>query len=125
MGAGGQVGVLDAGTGKEGLWASGMQGRVTGEDVKGLNEPLLVSDAERFYVALNKPAKVAAGMVQSNFSNGIRCQSVNGFVAAFHRKDGEKKVTGQPMAYKKGDMAWHSQSPLRHQMIVLEQFDHL
>jgi outer membrane protein assembly factor BamB len=123
----GIVVVLDAVTGKEIATCNAVQGRITAADVKGLHDPLLLADADRFYVALNKAdsGKVAAGQLHSNFSNGVRCQMVNGYVTAFHRKDGEKKTAGEVKAFKKGDMVWHSQTPLLNQMVIVEQFEQL
>jgi outer membrane protein assembly factor BamB len=75
-----------------------------------LKEPLLLRDADQFYVALNKPTegnKVWMGIVSNNFSTGLRCFPVNGFLAAFD---------------KKGEFLWHSDGPIHNQMIVLDQF---
>jgi outer membrane protein assembly factor BamB len=123
----GIVAVLDAATGKEIVAGNAVQGRITAADVKNLRAPLLLADADRFYVALNRAddGKGVASQLHSNFSNGVRCLPVNGYVAAFQRKDGSKKVAGQPKAFKKGDMAWHSQAPLHNQMVILEQFEQL
>ena len=63
--------------------------------------------------------------MQSNFSNGTRCQPVNGWFVALHRQDGAKKVGGAVKAYKKGDLAWLPNAPILNQMIVLDQFEQL
>jgi hypothetical protein len=121
----GQVTVLDVATGKELLSSNLVQGRITPEDVKGLQAPLLLGDAERFYVALNKPidaTKVSGGLVHNNFNNGTRCQLVNGWFLALQRHDGERKTKTGTIAWKKGDLAWHLSQPMHNQMIVVEQF---
>jgi hypothetical protein len=103
-----------------------VQGRITAEDVKGLKDPLLLQDGERFYVALSKPinsGKVFGGLLHNNFNNGTRCLNVNGWFVAVHRQDGQKKVGDRDLAWKKGDLAWHSYMPVQNQMIVLDQFD--
>src|SRR5262249_7221089 len=41
---------------------------------------------------------------------GTRCAPVNGYVAAYD---------------KKGELVWHSDGPIQHQMVVLEQFKSL
>jgi outer membrane protein assembly factor BamB len=121
----GNIAILDAATGRELLSCNVIQGRITPEDVKGLQAPLLLGDAERFYVALNKPidvAKVSGGMVYNNFNNGTRCQLVNGWFLALHRQDGQGKTKNGDIAWKKGDLAWHLSQPMHNQMIVVEQF---
>jgi outer membrane protein assembly factor BamB/tetratricopeptide (TPR) repeat protein len=123
----GNLVVLDAASGKEVMSSNVARHRIGPDDIKGLKEPLLLADADRFYVALNKPidgGKVA-GQMHNNFSNGVRCQPVNGWIVAVHRKDGTKKVGGEMKAFKKGDFDWHSLSPLSHQLMILEQFDRL
>jgi outer membrane protein assembly factor BamB/tetratricopeptide (TPR) repeat protein len=75
-----------------------------------LKEPLLVRDAEQYYVALNKAVegnKVWMGIVSNNFGTGLRCFPVNGFLASFDNK---------------GEFLWHSDGPIHNQMLVLEQF---
>ena len=122
----GTVTVLDAGTGKELLRSNVVQHRITAADVKGLREPLLLADSERFYIALNKPidaARVGGGLLHNNFNNGTRCQTVNGWFLALHRHDGQRKTQSGEIAWKKGDMAWHLDMPMKNQMIVLEQFE--
>jgi outer membrane protein assembly factor BamB len=121
----GNITVLDAATGKELLASNLVQGRITLEDVKGLQAPLLLGDAERFYVALNKPidaAKVGGGLVHNNFNNGTRCQLVNGWFLALQRHDGERQTKSGMSSWKKGDLAWHLSQPMNNQMIVVEQF---
>ncbi|MBI3823680.1 MAG: PQQ-binding-like beta-propeller repeat protein [Planctomycetes bacterium] len=125
----GKLTVLDD-KGKVLVTSNLVQGRITVEDIKGLQEPLLLQDADRFYVALNRPldpAKIAKasvnvnGVIQTyfqfynNFNNGTRCLNVNGWFVAVHRNDTAKA--------KKGDLAWHSYMPIHNQMIVLDQFE--
>jgi outer membrane protein assembly factor BamB/tetratricopeptide (TPR) repeat protein len=120
--------VLDAATGQEILSSSVLGGRIGPDEIKSLKDPLLLADADRFYFMLNRPTeggKLAGGQVHSNFSNGLRCIPVNGWVVALHRKDGERRVGEHAKAFKKGEFAWHSLSPLAHQMVVVEQFDQL
>lgn len=131
----GKVVVLDASSGKELLTTSVLQNpspkvesRITKDDLKNLSEPLLLADSDRFYVALNQLpdiGQVSGGVVSSNFSNGVRCAPLNGWFVALHRKDGEIKRDGQVRGFKKGELAWYSDSPMSHQLIVLEQFDNL
>jgi hypothetical protein len=124
----GHVAVLDAATGAELLTGNIARGKIGPEDLKNLHQPLLLADADRFYIALNKSGdagKVIAGQVQNNFTNSLRCYPINGWVLALHRKDGTVKVNGESRPYKKGDLAWHSFAPLYHQMLILEMFDQL
>lgn len=121
----GKVVVLETAGGKELLNAGLIHGRVTTEDLKNLKDPLLLRDAERYYIALSKghdANKFASGFVANNFSNGLRCFPVNGWVVAFHRKPGERKVGDRTLTWKAGDFHWHSYKPLDNQMIILEQF---
>lgn len=122
----GKLTVLNAQTGNELISTSLVQGRIALQDLKGLQEPLLLQDGERFYVALNQPidrSKVGGGLLHNNFNNGTRCLNVNGWFLAVHRQAGEKKVNGQDIVWKKGDLAWHSYMPVQNQMIVLDQFE--
>jgi outer membrane protein assembly factor BamB/tetratricopeptide (TPR) repeat protein len=124
----GNVTVLNAATGDELLTGNVIHRKVAAEDLKGLQNPLLVADADRVYIALNKPldlGKLAGGTVHNNFANGLRCYPINGWVVALHRKDGVAKIGGDSKPFKKGDFAWHSFAPLHQQMLVLEQFDQL
>jgi len=61
--------------------------------------------------------------LHNNFNNGTRCLTVNGWFVAVQRQDGAKKVNGKEIAWKKGDVAWHSYVPMSNQMVVMEQFD--
>jgi hypothetical protein len=122
----GQLTVLEVKTGKVVLETNVLQGRISIEDLKGLKEPMLLYDNERFYVALNKPiepTKVGGGLVHNNFNNGVRCQIVNGWFFAIHRADGQKKIGDRQITWKKGDFAWHPSQPVRNQLLITEQFD--
>jgi outer membrane protein assembly factor BamB/tetratricopeptide (TPR) repeat protein len=122
----GTLTVLDAETGKELISTNLAQGRITQQDIKGLKDPLLLQDGERFYVALNKPielSKVANGLLFNNFSNGARSLPVNGWFLAVHRQTGEKKVGDKLVPFKKGDLAWHSYMPVQNQLLVVDQFE--
>ncbi|MSQ94099.1 MAG: hypothetical protein EXR98_06030 [Gemmataceae bacterium] len=122
----GMLTVLAADTGKVLVTRNLVKARITPADIKGVRDPLLLQDSERFYVALNQPIdpnKVAGGEIHNNFSNGTRCLRVNGWFAALHRHDGKRKFAGGEVAWKKGDLAWHSHLPVHNQMIVLEQFE--
>lgn len=124
----GNIVVLDAANGAEIQTGNVIHRKIGLDNVKGLQNPLLLADADRFYVVLSKPVdagKFVGGGVHNNFSNGLRCYPVNGWVAALHRKDGSAKVNGETKPYKKGDFAWHSFAPLQHQMLILEQFAEL
>jgi outer membrane protein assembly factor BamB len=119
---------LDVGTGAELLNAKVVYGRVTPADVIGLKDPLLLRDAERFYVALNKPVdgtKVANGFVMNNFQSAVRCAPVNGWFVALHRQAGQRQAGDKTVTWKAGDFHWHSYTPLANQLVILEQFDQL
>jgi len=128
----GKLFALDAATGKNILSTSVLQAdrapRIKAEDLKNLHEPLLLRDQERFYLALNKAVdtnQVAGGVIGNNFSNGLRCGVVNGWFIAFHAVDGKRKVGDRDIEWKKGQIAWHSFTPVTNQLIVLEQFRNL
>ncbi|MCI0462193.1 MAG: hypothetical protein L0Z62_35015 [Gemmataceae bacterium] len=107
----GKITVVDLRTEKTVLNGNVVQGRVTLDDVKNLQKPLLLEDSERFYVALNTPVnnnKVAGGILANNFANGLRCGVVNGWFCCFEKKTGE--------------FLWHLESRTDNQMIILEQF---
>ncbi len=121
----GNLTVLNAETGKELLTTNICQHRITTEDLKGLRDPLLLQDGERYYIALNKPidtGKVAGGMLHNNFNNGARCLAVNGWFVFVQKNDGSRKVGNRDITWKKGDV-WHSFVPIANQMIVMEQFE--
>jgi len=122
----GALTVLDVNTGKIVLESNVAQGRISVEDLKGLRDPVLLHDGERFYVALNKAidgAKVGGGLLHNNFNNGTRCQIVNGWFLAIHRADGQKKLGDRDITWKKGDLAWHSDKPIANQLLIVEQFE--
>jgi outer membrane protein assembly factor BamB len=122
----GTLTVLEAETGKQLVSTTILQGRVAAANIKTLAEPLLLQDAERFYVALNEPVqsgRVAGGLLHNNFNNGTRCLTVNGWFVAIHREAGSKKLGEREIKWKKGDLAWHSYNPVKNQMIVLDQFE--
>jgi outer membrane protein assembly factor BamB len=119
----GKLVVLDVATGKELMVGNAAQHRITADDLKNLKDPLLLADRDRFYVALSQPVdgnKVGAGALHNNFTNGVRCFPVNGWIVAFHRKPGK---TAGGVEFKAGDMAWHSSKKIENQMMVLEQFE--
>ena len=121
----GKVIALDANTGAELLSANIIHGRVTLDEINGVKEPLLLRDADHFYVMLNKPinaTKVAHGCVANNFNNNLRCAPVNGWVVALHGHNGQRRNGNADISWKVGDFAWHSYMPLRNQLVVLEQF---
>ena len=124
----GKCSVLDAHTGKELLTSNVAQYRIAPQDLNGLKDVLLMEDAERYYIALNRPVdagKIVQGVLQNNFNNGTRCLPVNGWFLALHKTDGKRNINGREIAWKKGDMAWHSQTPIKNQMLIVEQFEHL
>lgn len=124
----GKTTILDARTGKELLSSNLAQYRIAPQDLTGLQAPLLLQDSERYYIALNKPIdanKIVNGHVHNNFNNGTRCLPVNGWFVALHKEDGKRKIGERDVSWKKGDMAWHSQTPIKNQMLIVEQFDHL
>jgi outer membrane protein assembly factor BamB len=125
---GGRLVVLDAHTGAELLSTSVVQGRVSADDARSLHEPLLLADADRFYLALNHAvdkSKVGGGVLMNNFQIGIRSRPVNGYVMAFHRHAGAVKVGDHAIDVAKGELAWHSFAPIENQMLVTEQWDQL
>ncbi len=121
VGADGMLTVVDSSTGAEVFSATVFQGRIGPEDVKGLKNPYVVADAERFYVFLNKPAEAAKGIsnIASNFQSNMRNIFVNGWIMALHRTDGTNKAG----AWKKGDLHWHSFRPIENQMLIAEMLD--
>jgi outer membrane protein assembly factor BamB len=128
IGPQGELTVLDADTGRQLLAASVVHGRIAASDLKELKDPLLLADAERFYVCLNQPVeatRVAAGRLHNNFNNAVRCDTVNGWVVALHRKAGGRQAGDRTITWKAGDLAWHSHTPVTNQLVVLEQFDEL
>lgn len=105
-----------------------VQFRITKNDIKNLHQPLLLADADHFYVALNQPVDpqvVTGGRLVNNFQNGLHCEIVNGWVCAFHRTAGSRKIGGIEETWKKGDFDWHSCRPVANQMIVLDQFERM
>jgi outer membrane protein assembly factor BamB/tetratricopeptide (TPR) repeat protein len=124
----GKLTAIEVDTGRELIVASVTQGRIPADEMKTVREPLLLADADRFYIALNKPVDgqtVQGGLLHNNFSNGLRCGIVNGWVVALQRQDGERKAGDKAVAWKKGDLAWHSYTPILNQMLVLDQFEQL
>lgn len=123
----GNMTVMSADTGKELLAANLCQYQITAEEIKSLHNPLLLQDADRYYVALNKPidaGKVANGLLHNNFNNGSRCLPVNGWFVFVQKRDGSRAgADGKTITWKKGDVS-HSCLPIANQLIVLEQFDH-
>ncbi|MSQ93449.1 MAG: hypothetical protein EXR98_02710 [Gemmataceae bacterium] len=122
----GNVTVLDVESGNVLLTSNVVKGRVTVEELKNLRQPVLLQDSERFYIALNKPidaGKVGGGLLHNNFNNGTRCLPVNGWFVALHRQDGQRKVGDRDLAWKKGDLAWHSYMPVKNQMLIVDQFE--
>lgn len=122
----GTVVVLDAATGRDLMKSSITRGQIKAEDLKALEKPLLLADADRFYVALNRPVddnKIAGGLVQNNFTSGVRCRPINGWFAAFKRGDGEEKLGARSVPRKNGDFLWHTYKPMENQLIVVENFD--
>lgn len=102
------------------------QFRISPNELKDVDNPLLVADNDHFYVALNKPIdsqQVVGGQVGNNFYAGLACEPVNGWVCAFARRDGNATIQGTPLSWKKGDMVWHSYRPISNQMLVVEQFE--
>lgn len=133
----GQLTVLGVADGKELVTSNILQGRVTAQDLVNLREPLLLADSDRFYVALNRPidkGKVAdisiyvngvnklVTSLNNNINIGTRCTVVNGWLVAVHRRDGQRNLGQRKLAWKKGDLAWHTYMPVTNQMLVLEQF---
>jgi len=107
----GKLILLDARGGREIVTANMKQFRVsTGEDLKELDQPLLLDDGEHFFVALNTNnanRKMLNSNVSNNFSSGIRCLPINGWFCCLD---------------KKGEFLWHGHDRFLNQMIVVEQF---
>jgi tetratricopeptide (TPR) repeat protein len=120
----GVLAVLDVTTGRDILKTNVLQGRVKPDDLKNLYEPLLLSDRDHFYLALNHAVdgtQAFNGWIGSNFTNGLRCRVINGWFMAFYARD----VQERSGLRKKGELHWHSFKPLTNQMIVLDQFKDL
>jgi outer membrane protein assembly factor BamB/tetratricopeptide (TPR) repeat protein len=122
----GQLTVLDVATGNVLVNSNVVQGRITLQDLKSLENPLLLQDGDRYYVALNKPidrSKVNNGALHNNFQSGARSLTVNGWFLAVHRHDGKKQINDREITWKKGDLAWHSYMPITNQLLVVDQFE--
>ncbi len=123
----GKLTIVEAATGKVILTSNITSGgRVTVEDLRNLRNPLLLSDSDRYYVALNRPidaTAVSQGNIYNNFNNVTRCLPVNGWVVAVYKNDGQRKAQDRMISWKKGDLAWHSQTPITNQLLVMDQFD--
>jgi outer membrane protein assembly factor BamB len=106
----GKLILLNAHTGQEIVTANMKQFRIGAEDLKELDQPLLLDDGENFFVALNTNnanKKMLSSNVSNNFSSGTRCLPVNGWLCCLDRK---------------GDFLWHGHDRFLNQMIVVEQF---
>lgn len=124
----GKMTVVDLKTQQVAAQANLLHGRITKESLKNLHQPLLLADRDYYYVALNHaidPNIVSGGQLATEFGNGLRCETVNGWFGAFHRKDGSKKVDGKDKAWKAGDLHWYSSEPIANQLVVVEHFDQL
>lgn len=124
----GKMTVMDLKTQKVAALANLLHGRITKESLKNLHQPLLLADRDYFYVALNHPIDanlVNGGQLATEFGNGLRCETVNGWFGAFHRKDGSKKVDGKEKKWTTGDLHWYSSEPIANQLVVVEHFDQL
>src|SRR5262249_24216390 len=109
--ANGKTTILDAHSGKELLTANVAQHRIAPQDWAALKDVLLLQDAERYYIPLNKPVdagRINQGLLHNNFNNGTRCLPVNGWFLALYKNDGKRTIGDREIAWKKGDMAWHS-----------------
>jgi hypothetical protein len=130
----GKTTILDSKTGNVLAVGNVAQYRVAPQELNGLSDVLLLQDADHYYIALNRPLnrqKVVVNNqtgkpeVYNNFTNGTHCHSVNGWFVALHKTDGQRTISGKDVKWSKGDMAWHSQTPIENQMIVLEQFEQM
>jgi outer membrane protein assembly factor BamB len=82
------------------------------KDLEKAQAVYLLSDAERFYVAIHRPSDPNVnpwGGPWPNLVNGIRCVPVNGKVYAFGRETGKREWKGEA----------------QNQMLVLDQFKDL
>jgi outer membrane protein assembly factor BamB len=106
----GKLIMVDLRSQQEVLRTSVLHGRITAEEIKNLHEPLLLTSGEAYYLALNKviDGQQVNGTLANNFSNAMRCRTVNGWFCAFD---------------KKGKFLWHSYKPIVNQLVVLDYFD--
>ena len=117
--------VLDVETGQLVFQTNLLQGPVGLDDVVNLEEPLLLQDRDRYYIALNQPLKVHEEKLYNNFANGLRCRTVNGWVLSFFREDGQHMHNGNLVNHKKGGFDWCSPHKIENQFVIVEQFENL
>jgi outer membrane protein assembly factor BamB len=105
----GKLILISARTGKDIVTANMKQFRVGAEDLKELDQPLLLDDGENYFVALNAKPVVGRNFssVSNNFSNGTRCLPMNGWLCCLDHK---------------GEFLWHGHDRYLNQMLVVEQF---
>lgn len=106
----GEVVVYNGITGQQ-VFAAKMDEKKLPEHLAKVDDAMLMSDPERFYVALNRPVE-AAQMAFNNgnqvVQQGMKLTKVNGTVYAFERATGKR--------------LWFSAEQFDNQMILTEQF---
>jgi hypothetical protein len=106
--AAGDVTVLAAADGKEVFRAKLDAGKL-GKHLEKVNDAMLFSDADRFFVVLNRPNEGQNRFgYQPALGQAIRSVRVNGVMYAFERASGKR--------------LWHTDEQLEDQAVSLEQF---
>ncbi|MFO0969659.1 MAG: PQQ-binding-like beta-propeller repeat protein [Gemmataceae bacterium] len=120
--------ILNAETGEELVKTNVIKSQILADDLRGLERPILLADADRYYIALNRPVdgnKISGSVIGNNFNNGMSCAQVNGWVLALKRGEGEEKIGGAVRKRTNGDFLWHTFKPLANQMVLVEQFEEM
>jgi outer membrane protein assembly factor BamB/tetratricopeptide (TPR) repeat protein len=109
--AAGDVVVLNAADGKE-LFQAKLDAGKVGKHLEKVNDPLLLADADRFFVVLNRPQEGGNRFgFNPAFTQSIRSVRVNGHMYAFERATGKR--------------LWYTDEQMEDQTISIEQFEEI
>ena len=103
----GDIVVLNAADGKE-VFKNRLDEAKKGKHLEKVNDAMLLSDGERFFVLLNRPHEGANRGYNPIFTQAIRSVKVNGTMYAFDRASGKR--------------LWFTDEQFEDQHLVLEQF---
>lgn len=106
----GEVVVFDTRTGDQ-VFKSKLDEKKLAQHMDKVNEAILLSDHERFYIALNRPVEANNGTVNAAVVHGMRQVKVNGPVYCFNKSSGKR--------------LWYTDEQLENQMIIMDQFEDL